>query len=407
MTDSPGTNAATTNAATTNAAMTNAATKSVRIALLTEIIAPYRIPVFNALARQKGIDLHVIFLAETDPTQRQWLVYKDEIEFSYEVLPAWRWRWGSWHALLNRGLWPALDRFRPHSILCGGYNHPAFWQALAWAKFHSAHFAAWIESTTQDRRQPSVLAEFIKRQFVRNCNSFAVPGKSSSEYLQSMGVSAGRIHTAPNAVDIRRFAHLARAVKAPAAQRRTELGLPPRYFLYAGRIIAEKGVFHLLEAYAQLPPELRSAMGLVFVGDGTARTELTTEAAKVVPGTVVLPGFAQRDQLAAFYALGEVLVFPTLSDPWGLVVNEAMACGLPIIATDVAGCTADLVHDGENGYVIPSADVGRLTEAMAAFARDAQLTSRMGERSASRIEAFSPESCAAGLAMAAGVLTPG
>jgi len=382
------------------------ATKTVRVALLTEIISPYRIPVFNALARQKGIDLHVIFLAETDPTQRQWLVYKDEIEFSYEVLPAWRWRWGGWHVLLNRGLSAALDRFRPHSILCGGYNHPAFWQALIRAKFHPAHFAAWIESTSQDRRNPSVLAEFIKRQFVRRCGSFAVPGKSSFEYVKSMGVSPERIHTAPNAVDNRRFATLARSVRERAAQCRRELRLPSRYFLYAGRIIPEKGVFHLLQAYTQLAPELRSEVGLVFVGDGTAKDELMKNAAKALPGAVFFPGFAQRDQLAAFYALAEVLVFPTLSDPWGLVVNEAMACGLPIIATDVAGCTADLVRDGENGFVIPSANVGKLAEAMTAFARDPQLASRMGERSATLIDRFSPETCAAGLALAAGVPNP-
>src|SRR5882757_1011730 len=103
---------------------------SVRLALLTEIIAPYRIPVFNALARSEGIDLHVIFLAETDSSQRQWLIYKDEIQFSYEVLPSWRGRWRNWHILLNRGMWRALSRFRPSSILCGGYNHLAFWEAL-------------------------------------------------------------------------------------------------------------------------------------------------------------------------------------------------------------------------------------------------------------------------------------
>ena len=126
-------------------------------------------------------------------------------------------------------------------------------------------------------------------------------------------------------------------------------------------------------------------------------------AAAARPGSVVFPGFAQRDQLAAFYALAEALVFPTLSDPWGLVVNEAMACGLPIIATDVAGCTADLVRNGENGFVIPTANVGKLAEAMAAIAHDPQLASRMGERSATLIESFSPERCAAGLATAAGV----
>jgi glycosyltransferase involved in cell wall biosynthesis len=377
--------------------------KPVRVALLTEIISPYRIPVFNALARLKGIELHVIFLEETDPTQRHWLVYKDEIEFSYEVLPAWRRRWGSWHILLNRGMRSALEGFRPHSILCGGYNYPAFWEALTWAKFHNTHFAAWIESTSRDQRNPSVLARFIKQWFIRNCGSFAVPGKSSFEYVRSMGVPAERIHTAPNAVDNQRFAHLARSAREREAQCRTELGLPPRYFVYAGRVTREKGVFQLLEAYTRLEPELRSKVGLVLVGEETARNELMKNAAKVYPGRVVFPGFAQRDQLAAFYALAEALVFPTLSDTWGLVVNEAMACGLPIIATDVAGCVADLVQDGENGYVIPSADVGKLAGAMAAFACDPQLAARMGERSARLIESYSPECCAAGLATSVGV----
>ena len=70
-----------------------------RVVIITEIIAPYRIPVFNALAQHDGIDLHVIFLAENDRTQRQWLVYKDEIRFSYQVLPSWRRRVGR-HSLL-------------------------------------------------------------------------------------------------------------------------------------------------------------------------------------------------------------------------------------------------------------------------------------------------------------------
>jgi len=380
---------------------------SFRVALLSEIIAPYRIPVFNALARQRDIDLHVIFLAETDPTQRQWLVYKDEIKFSYQVLPSWRWRRNgsdtSGSILLNRGMSSALDRFRPDSILCGGYNHFAFWQALAWAKLHTIHFAAWIESTSRDRRTSSGAAHSVKRWFVRHCDSFAVPGQSSFEYVRSMGVPPQQIHTAPNAVDVERFATLALSARQNERNVRTELTLPPRYFLYTGRIIPGKGVFHLLAAYSQLSAELRSQVGLVFVGEGSAKAELMKQAANIAPGTLVFPGFAQRDQLASFYALAEVLVFPTLSDPWGLVVNEAMACGLPIIATDVAGCSTDLVKPGENGYVIPAGDVSKLAVAMQTFACDQQLSSRMGESSARLIEHFSPELCAEGLALASGV----
>src|ERR1019366_651389 len=91
--------------------------------ILTEIIAPYRIPVFNALARRAGVDLHVIFLAETDKTLRKWRVYKNEIRFSHQVLPSWRWRAGKSSFLFNRGLWSALNQVSPQVVICGGYNY--------------------------------------------------------------------------------------------------------------------------------------------------------------------------------------------------------------------------------------------------------------------------------------------
>src|SRR4030081_2503989 len=103
---------------------------SLRLVILTEIIAPYRIPVFNVLARRAGLDLHVIFLAETDETLRQWRVYKNEIYFSHQILPSWRWRAGRTSILINRGLWSALNRANPQVIFCGGYNYPASWEGL-------------------------------------------------------------------------------------------------------------------------------------------------------------------------------------------------------------------------------------------------------------------------------------
>ena len=91
-----------------------------RLAILTEIISPYRIPVFNALAKRGDIDLHVIFLAETDPSVREWRVYKDEIQFCYEVLPSFRRRLLRYNVLLNWNLKRALRRADPQVVLCGG-----------------------------------------------------------------------------------------------------------------------------------------------------------------------------------------------------------------------------------------------------------------------------------------------
>ncbi len=105
-----------------------------RVVILTEIIAPYRIPIFNALAQRDDVEPHVIFLSETDPSLRQWRIYKDEIQFSYQVLPASRRRIGKYNLLLNWDLSRALEASRPDVLLCGGYNYISSWNAAFWAR---------------------------------------------------------------------------------------------------------------------------------------------------------------------------------------------------------------------------------------------------------------------------------
>ncbi|MGB8013844.1 MAG: glycosyltransferase family 4 protein [Terriglobales bacterium] len=372
-----------------------------RVVILTEIIAPYRIPVFNLLARREGLDLHVIFLAETDETLRQWPVYRNEIHFTHQVLPAWRWRAGKSSLLLNRGLWPSLNRVRPEVIICGGYNYAASWEALLWARRHGVKFVLWCESNAQDARGGWAWVESLKGHFLRRCDRFVVPGKASFEYLRALGSSAASVLTAPNAVDNKFFAAQAESTRSHETTFREKLNLPSRFILFVGRLVPEKGVFDLLEAYARLERGLRSEVGLVFAGDGASRKELLERAQRISPGVVCFPGFAQREELAGLYAFAEALVLPTHSDPWGLVVNEAMACGLPIIVSNVAGCSADLVEDGWNGYVVPPRDAEKLSLAIDSLLRQNELKQRMSMRSLERIRNYTPEACADGLAAAA------
>ncbi len=372
-----------------------------RLVLLTEIISPYRIPVFNALAQSEEIDLHVIFLAETDSALRQWAVYKNEIRFSYQVLPAWRLGLRRHTLLLNWGLRAALRGASPDVIICGGYNYPASWQSQWWARSRGVPFLVWVESTAKDLRGGSPLIESLKVKFMKRCDAYVAAGKSSLEYIRTFGVSRERIYTAPDAVDIDFFAQRADAVRKDPGPHRVALRLPSRFFLSVGRIVPEKGVFDLLEAYGKLAPQLRSEVGLVFVGAGAARPELERRAAAIAPGSIHFAGFAQREQLARYYALAETFVFPTHTDPWGLVVNEAMACGLPIISTSEAGCTADLVQDHWNGRVVPAGNANELALAMEELAACADLRVLMGRRSRERIQQYSPEACAAGFVDAA------
>jgi 1,2-diacylglycerol 3-alpha-glucosyltransferase len=369
-----------------------------RLAIVTEIISPYRIPLFNALAETAGISPHVIFLAETDPALRQWHIYKQEMRFSYQVLSSWRRRLGNFNTLINWGLGRALQSASPDVILCGGYNYLASWQSLLWARMHSVPFLLWSESTAHDQRSGRPWVECMKSEFLRNCSGFVVPGISAREYLLSRGHKERSIFTALNAVDNDLYLRGADAARQNPARRKKELGLPQRYFLFVGRLVREKGVFDLLSAYASLDPSLRAAVGLVFAGDGAERRRLEEESRLISPGEVHFTGFVQRDQLAAYYGLADMLILPSHTEPWGLVVNEAMACGLPVLVSNAAGCAADLVRDQWNGATVHAGNVAQLSAVMRRLANDPDLRRLMGLRSAELIQQYSPRSWCIGLA---------
>jgi glycosyltransferase involved in cell wall biosynthesis len=371
-----------------------------RAVIMTEIIAPYRIPVFNALAARNDVDPHIVFLSETDPSLRRWHVYKNEIKFSYEILSAWRRRLGKYNLLLNAGLRGALRRACPEAIVCGGYNYLASWHAALWANRKNVPLLLWSESNSADRRQRYAPVELLKRRFATRCRAFVAAGLASREYLLELGAPETSVFIAPDAVDVQMYAQSAARARAHSVEVRAEYALPGRYVLYVGRLVEEKGVFDLLAAYARLDENTRSKVGLVFVGEGAARSELERQASQIRTGVVKFCGWVHRERISELYALAEALVFPTHSDPWGLVVNEAMACGLMIIASDVAGCVPDLVQGSENGFIFRRRDRDGLADAMGTIACQPDLAKHMGARSFEMIQAHTPEACAGGLAAA-------
>jgi glycosyltransferase involved in cell wall biosynthesis len=353
----------------------------VKIALLTEIPAPFRIPLFNALAARNDVDLRVLFLAREDPRRRHYRVYESEFAFDWRVLPGRELRRGGRWLVVNRGVGRELRRFDPDAVVVGGWNQPAFWAARSWARRRRRPLVTWVESTTEDARPGGGLLEGAKRAFVRSTTAFLVPGRASADYVRSLGVGDERIVVGPNAVDASLFAQ----------GRVDRSGRSGCTFLYVGRLDREKGLDVLFRALDGVPAEL------VVVGQGDDEGRLRSLA----PDRVRFTGPLERDALPAVYAEADAFVLPSLSEPWGMVLLEAAAAGLPLVATEAAGAAWEAIEDGENGVRVPAGDVTALADALRRLAADPALRQRMGARSAEIVQRFTPEAWAAATAEAA------
>ena len=343
-----------------------------RIALLTEIPAPYRIPLFNALSGTPGMELRVLFLAERDP-RRQYTVYEQEFSFDRGVLPGTgallRGRW----IMFNRGTQRELDRFDPDMVLLGGWNQPAFWSGLRWARRHKRPVVLWVESTLHDERSGSVVLERLKRRAVASAAGFLVPGRAAREYVESLGVPRPRIVIAPNAVDLTIFGQSPRRDERDGCT-----------FLYVGRLAQEKGLDVLLDAFDEVPGKL------LLAGSGPQEEELRARAG----ARVHLLGQVSREALPSLYASADCFVLPSRSEPWGMVLNEAAAAGLPLVATEAAGAAHDLIEEGVNGYRVPVDDPSALAEALKRVAGSAEWRAAAGERSRELTEGYTGEAWA-------------
>jgi 1,2-diacylglycerol 3-alpha-glucosyltransferase len=215
-------------------------------------------------------------------------------------------------------------------------------------------------------------------------------GKAHVQYLEQLGFPSDRIAHFYDVVDNAFFHERCRALRK--AYRAADFDLPERYFLYVGRLSPEKNITGLIEAYVRYR-ECGGTWSLVIVGDGPQAAQAREMAAtKEFSLDIYFPGLRTTSELPQYYAFAGAFVLPSIREPWGLVVNEAMAAGLPVIVSQLCGCAEDLVLQGENGFSFDPVGSHGLTGCMLALGElTPEERSRMGRRSAEIIARFSPE----------------
>jgi glycosyltransferase involved in cell wall biosynthesis len=352
-----------------------------RTALVTEIPAPYRVAFLNALGSRMGKHIRVYFYGESE-RRRNWRLVAEGLHVPYEVVRGWLIQAAHGHPyFLNPGIVGALRRFSPQVIVLGSYAHPSAALVLGYAHLTETKTILWSESTAADGRGGGSLRERYKRWFIRNCRGFLVPGGAAREYVESLGADPSTVFVVPNAVDNRAFGRSAEEVAESATTRKA--------ILFVGRIVRAKGVFDLVEAYASLSTLNRPPLWIV--GDGPDREALDHFAKDRGIDGVQLFGAVPPENLPAIYGRAGIFVLPSWGEPWGMVLNEAAASGLPLIASLGAGGTREIVEPGVNGYWFRPRDAETLASLLGRLAYDPLLRQQMGEAARAKIEAFSPD----------------
>jgi glycosyltransferase involved in cell wall biosynthesis len=295
----------------------------------------------------------------------------------------------------------ALEKLRPGVVFLPGWADRTALAGLRWCLRTGTPAVVFSESTkadaTPDERRPgrggrAWWREATKRRIVPQFSAALVGGAPHREYAVELGMAPERVFDGYDVVDNEYFAAGADAAKADAANLRAKLGLPERYFFGSARFIPKKNLPRLIRAFAAY----RAAAGpgawdLILLGDGPEKPEMLRLVEQLKLGGVVhLPGFKPVGDLPAYYGLAGALVHASTTEQWGLVVNEAMAAGLPVIVSHTCGCAPDLVTDGETGFAVDPRDEAALAKALLTTAAPGFDRAAMGRAARARVAEWGP-----------------
>lgn len=344
-----------------------------RLGILASHPIQYQAPLFRELARH--VDLKVFFAHHQTAQSQAAAGFNVAFEWDVDLLGGYQ------HQFLhNRAKRPSVSHFfgcdTPEiadeirqggfdAFLVMGWYLKSFWQATRACRRHGVPVMVRGDSQlgTPRGQFKQIVKEFVYPLVLKQFDACLYVGKRNRDYLEHYGVAAEHLFFSPHCIDNEAFALQAADIDRAASRKR--LGITPeqKAVLFVGKLLGRKRPLDLVEALHGLRDRGVDACA-VFAGDGPLRNELESKA-KEYGLPAVFMGFLNQTALPEAYALADVMVLPSdASETWGLVVNESLACGTPVVVSDAVGCAPDLVVEGETGAVFPVGDVQALAAAL-------------------------------------------
>ena len=363
-----------------------------RLAIVASHVIQYQDPLFRLAAKERDIDLTVIYCSSAGAE-----IYRDEdmkttLRWDIELLHGYRhitlrnFGFGDGYTrLINPGIVPAIVRGRYDAVIFMlGWGSISALLGIAACRSSQTPFFLYGDSSfppPEDSFRANVRARFIRAIF-RLAAGFMNSGVLNAEYYRHYGADSKTFFLLPWAVDNERFEAASRFAPGERDAMRGRYNLEPStvVFLFSAKLVARKDPMTLLRAYEQM--RFRNRASIVFMGDGELRPALEAFAREHgLERRVRFTGFVNQLDIPKHYAMCDVFVLPSIYEPRGAVINEAMACGLPVIVTDRCGSIGDIVLEGENAFIYPTGDASALARAMDTLTEDDALRERMAHRS--------------------------
>lgn len=304
---------------------------------------------------------------------------------------------------IYEGVFQTLDRIQPMVVATNGWSVVEARAGLMWCRWRKRRCIVMSETKADDSPRRA-WKEFAKRLLLHRFDAALVGGRRQAEYLVALDYPSNRVHFGYDVVDNDFFASGAAKARADRDNLRSAYGLPDGYFFACSRFLPRKNIDGLLRAYAIYRARgAKPLWGLVIAGSGVQEASLRALERELGLNGVAWPGFLQYSELPVYFGLASAFVHPAKSEPWGLVVNEAAASGVPLLVSRKVGSSHELVQEGKSGFLFDPTD----HQAMAGFLiRIARVTTThrcaIGRRAKQIVSAWGPERFASGLLAAAG-----
>ncbi len=369
----------------------------------------YQVSLLGKLAKNINFKTHVYFFWNFGVKETYEVDFKREIKWDIPILEGYQYSflknfslrpspnfWGE----INLGVISEIVRHRYDAILIFGWGLFSNWLAIIAALLSGTRIILHGESPMNQEAGKKGLKHAVRnmvlKKLFKRISAFLYIGEENKKFYEHFGISQEKLFFAPYAVDNKRYFKEVESLIADKNKLKKAAGISESgaAILFVGKLFEKKRPMDLLRAYEILLKSWRGDIkpSLIFVGDGSLRNELERYAADHGLTKVYFPGFKNQLELPSFYALADVFVLPSgLGETWGLVVNEAMCFGLPVIVSDVVGCGADLVRHGENGFVFPLGDSKQLAGHLSDILINEQVRKKFGKRSRQIIENYSQE----------------